>query len=93
MALFQELFSAPSRLLVLRALIPQPLTYRELFDAIGDGMSRPAVHAALIDLRQMGYIEDDAPEGAVRRPAKTRLIARRDLLARDFGEALAFMFS
>lgn len=90
-ALFQELFSAPSRVLVLRALLRGPLNYGELFEALGDTMSRPAVHAALFDLRSMGYIEDDAPEGAVRRPAKTKIIARRDLITHDFGQALEFL--
>lgn len=90
-ALFQELFSAPSRVLVLRALLRKPLSYAELFDVIGDTMSRPAVHAALIDLRGMGYIEDDAPDGVVRRPQGTKFTARRDLVTRDFGQVLEFL--
>jgi len=90
-ALFQELFSAPSRLLVLRALMPKPLTFNELFNTIGNTMSRPAVHSALVDLRSMGYIEDDAPDDVLRRPAGTKFTARRDLITRDFGQVLEFI--
>lgn len=90
-ALFQELFSAPSRVLVLRVLLPKPLSFNELFDAIGDTMSRPAVHAALIDLRSMGYVEDDAPDDVLRRPAGTVFTARRDLVTRDFAQVLEFV--
>lgn len=88
---FQELFSAPARVLVLRALLPKPLNYAELFEALSDVMSRPAIHGALIDLRAMGYLEDDAPDGVIRRPSTTKLTARRDLITHDFGQALEFV--
>ncbi|KFF58173.1 hypothetical protein JF66_20560 [Cryobacterium sp. MLB-32] len=88
---FQELFAAPARILVLRALLPQPLNYGELFDALDNVMSRPAIHGALIELRALGYIEDDAPEGVIRRPSTTRLTARRDRITHDFGQALEFV--
>ena len=88
---FQELFSAPARVLVLRALLPKPLNYGELFDKLGDVMSRPAIHGALIDLRAMGYIEDDAPDGVIRRSSMTKLTARRDLVTHDFSQALEFV--
>ena len=90
-AAFQELFAAPARVLVLRALLPKPLNYAELFEALGDVMSRPAIHGALIDLREMGYLEDDAPDGVIRRPSTTKLIARRDVVTHDFGQALEFV--
>ena len=88
---FQELFSAPARVLVLRALLPKPLNYAELFEALSDVMSRPAIHGALIDLRAMGYLEDDAPDDVIRRPSTTKLTARRDLITHDFGQALEFV--
>ena len=90
-AAFQELFAAPARVLVLRALLPKPLNYAELFEALGDVMSRPAIHGALIDLREMGYLEDDAPDGVIRRPSTTKLAARRDVVTHDFGQALEFV--
>lgn len=90
-AVFQELFSAPARLLVLRALLPKPLNYVELFEALDDVMSRPTIHGALIDLRALGYIEDDAPDDVIRRPSTTKLSARRDLITHDFGQALEFV--
>ena len=90
-AVFQELFAAPARVLVLRALLPKPLNYAELFEALGDVMSRPAIHGALIDLRAMGYLEDDAPDGVIRRPSTTKLAARRDVVTHDFGQALEFV--
>ena len=88
---FQELFSAPARVLVLRALLPKPLNYAELFEVLGDVMSRPAIHGALIDLRAMGYLEDDASDDVIRRPSTTKFTARRDLITHDFGQALEFV--
>ncbi len=87
----QALFSAPSRLLVLRALLPGALDYQELFDVLGDTMSHPAVHSALNDLRDMGYVEDDAPVGVTRRRRDTKFTARRDLVTHDFGQMLEFV--
>lgn len=88
---FQELFSAPARVLVLRALLPKPLNYAQLFEALSDVVSRPTIHGALIDLRALGYIEDDAPDDAIRRPSATMLTARRDRITHDFGQALEFV--
>ncbi|KGJ79285.1 hypothetical protein GY21_05695 [Cryobacterium roopkundense] len=88
---FQELFAAPARVLVLRALLPRPLNYAELFAALGDVMSRPAIHGALVDLRALGYIEDDAPDDVIRRPSTTKLAARRDRITHDFGQALEYV--
>ena len=54
---------------VLRALLPQPLTLRELADA--SGLSRTAIDAIVTDLVEMGWLEsvERASASRVGRPA------------------------
>lgn len=91
-ARFHEAYSAPTRAIVLRILLKKSRTYAELFDLIGeDVMSRNSVHEALRDLGRLGYVEDDAPAGIRRRPAKTVFWACRELIAEDLGATVAYL--
>ena len=89
---FHEAYSAPTRAIVLRILLKKSRTYTELFDLIPeDVMSRNSVHEALKDLGRLGYVQDDAPEGSKRRPARTTFWACRELIADDLGATVAYL--
>jgi len=91
-ARFQEAYAAPTRAYVLRVLLQQSRTYPELFALISEEtMSRSSVYEALRDLTRFGYVEDDAPEGAVRKPKRTKIWACRELIAEDLGATVAWL--
>jgi DNA-binding transcriptional ArsR family regulator len=91
---FHEAYSAPTRAIVLRILLKKPRTYTELFDLISeDVMARNSVHRAIEDLSKLGYVQDDAPDGTRRRPAKTTFWANRELIAEDLGATVAYLLA
>ncbi|TFC93007.1 MULTISPECIES: hypothetical protein [Cryobacterium] len=91
-ARFHEAYSAPTRAIVLRILLQKSRTYFELFDLIGeDVMSRGSVHEAIRELGRLGYVQNNAPEGVRRRPAKTQFWANRELIAADLGATVGYL--
>jgi DNA-binding IclR family transcriptional regulator len=73
-------------------LLQGPLTYTDLFNRVGEEvMSRASVYEALRDLKRLGYVEDDAPDGVVRRTKRTLFWANKELVAEDLGATVAHL--
>jgi DNA-binding transcriptional ArsR family regulator len=87
---FQEMLTSPSRVIVLKALLQQPRTVADLHDVVGLSMSKPSMFNALSELRERGYIEDDAPAGTRRRAAGTKHWARQSVIARELAQMLEY---
>jgi len=90
---FQSAYSAPSRAAILRLLLKGPMSYDAIFDAVGDALVRSSVHVALRELAALGYVSDDAPPGALRKPQATTFTADRQLIAEDWAATHVYLFA
>ncbi len=87
---FQEMMTSPSRVLVLRALLEEPRTVSALYEVVKASMSKPSMFNALAELRDRGYIEDDAPVGTRRRGPNVRHWARQSIVTKELARLLEF---
>jgi DNA-binding HxlR family transcriptional regulator len=92
-ARFQEVCASPTRVLVLRFLLRSGRTgYPELRQASDGHMSFQRLHTALSELSEAGYVDDDAPPTAARKPRSTQFWAVRERIAGDFGATAQYLF-
>lgn len=92
-AIFQEVCSAPARMIVLRFLLRSGTTgYPQLRAAAAGHMSVPRLHTVLGELEDAGYVADDAPTAAARKPNTTLFWPVRDRIAEDFAATSAYLF-
>ncbi|MFT7712326.1 hypothetical protein ACMT9Y_15305 [Clavibacter tessellarius] len=69
------------------------MNYDAIFDAMGDTLVRSSVHAALRELAALGYVSDDAPASALRKPQTTTFTADRQLVAEDWAATFVHLFA
>jgi DNA-binding HxlR family transcriptional regulator len=89
-AAFHVAYSAPTRFLVLRALMQRAMTFAELRDEL-PMISLPATRDALYVLIELGYVADNATPGVKRRPSDTVYTAARAVVVRDAMASMAHL--
>lgn len=88
---FQEVFAAPSRVLLVRILLKQSLNFAEVIEAAAaESVNRDSVYTGLRDLARYGYITDDAGPGRKRKPNTTVFTADRELITGDMAAFMVF---
>jgi len=92
-ARFQEVCASPTRVVILRFLLRGGRrSYPELRQATEGHMSFQRFHRALGELADAGYVIDDAPTDATRKPQSTHFWAARERIAADYGATAAYLF-
>ncbi|GAA0990012.1 hypothetical protein GCM10009563_00130 [Subtercola frigoramans] len=86
---FQEMYSARSRVVLLRHLLDRPMTFPELRDLVD--MSPASVREGLNDLERMGYIGSDSPEGRLRKSSGATFFVDRRVVVEDLAETFRFL--
>lgn len=87
---FHAMWSAGSRVRVMRSLLTRPRTFAELMESCGLG--RPTTYDALMHLVEAGYVTDDADAaGMIRRPKTTVYYPVRSRVMADLGAVVTWL--